>query len=335
MARIWAVALLALLPATALAAQAGDKDKGTDKGKEDAKEFKVSGKLTETDPKDKESGTPFNAHPYKMKKGTAYAIDMVSTDVDSYLRLMDPSGKQVAFDDDGGGYPNARIVYKAPNDGDYKIICTCFGQPMDGFKLYGNYTLTVREATKADLDKAAPKAPPPDPKHLAMLNKAAPDFTGEFALNGKAKQLSDLKGKVVLLDFWAVWCGPCIATFPHLREWNKEYSKDGLVILGATTYYDFTWDSDNNKLVSSKTKVPAADEQAMLKSFAAEHKLQHELLVLSKDAWSKASKDYSVSGIPTVVLIDRRGDVRMIRVGSGEGNAEALEGEIKKLLAEK
>jgi thiol-disulfide isomerase/thioredoxin len=330
MVRIWATALLAFLPATALAAQAGDKDKGTDE-----KEFKVEGKLTENDPKDKESGTPFNAHPYKMKKGTGYVIDMVSKDVDSYLRLLDPSGKQVAFDDDGGGYPNARIVHKAANDGDYKIICTCFGQPMDGLKLYGNYTLTVREATKADLDKATPKAPPLEPKHEAMIKKPAPDLTGEFALNGKAKQLSDLKGKVVLLDFWAVWCGPCIATFPHLRDWNNQYAKDGLVILGATTYYNFTWDKDNNKIVSSKEPVSSADEQAMVKSFAAEHKLEHQLLVLSKDSWKKASEDYSVSGIPTVVLIDRHGEVRMIRVGSGEANAMALEEEIKKLLAEK
>jgi thiol-disulfide isomerase/thioredoxin len=326
MVRIWAVTLLALLPVSAVAAQAGDdKDKGKDKV------FKVEGTLAETDPKDKETNTPTNKYDYKMKEGTAYIIDMVSTEVDSYLRLLDPSGKQVAYDDDGpmgALYPNAQIVYKAPKTGEYKIICTCFGQPMGGFKLYGKYTLTVREATKEELEKAAPK-------HETMIDKAAPDVVGEFALNGTAKKLSDLKGKVVLLDFWAVWCPPCIATFPHLRDWNKDYAKEGLAILGATTYYNYTWDKDKNKIVGSKEEVKTDDERAMLKDFAAHYKLEHELLVLSKDNWTKAGKAYAVQGIPTVVLIDRRGDVRMIRVGSDDANAHALEEMIKKLLAEK
>jgi len=141
---------------------------------------------------------------------------------------------------------------------------------------------------------------------------------------------------VVLLDFWPVWCGPCIATFPHLRKWEEEYRKDGLEVVGATTYYErYGFDPKAGRLMKAKAPLTSDEEHDMLKAFATHHKLKHEILVVSKDNWKKASGDYKVRGIPQVVLIDRKGIVRMVRVGSGPANAEALEEEFKKLLKEK
>ncbi len=175
-----------------------------------------------------------------------------------------------------------------------------------------------------------------DDPQAALVGKPAPGLSGDFAINGKPTKLADLKGKVVLLDFWAVWCGPCVATFPHLRDWNKEFKDKGLEIVGVTSYYErFKFDKDAGKLQRSTDKLSKDQEQSMLKDFVAHHKLDYLIMPLSRDDWKKLSDEYKVEGIPQAVLIDRKGIVRMVKVGSGEENAKALEAEIKKLIAEK
>jgi thiol-disulfide isomerase/thioredoxin len=148
-------------------------------------------------------------------------------------------------------------------------------------------------------------------------------------VNGSPLSDGDLQGKVVLLDFWAVWCGPCVATFPHLREWNEKYAGKGLVIIGATRYYSYDWDEQAKRSKKTADLSPAA-EQVALAAFAKHHELSHRFMVMPKE--SQFSKNYGVSGIPQAVLIDRAGKVRMIRVGSGEANAHDLEGMIETLL---
>jgi hypothetical protein len=73
----------------------------------------------------------------------------------------------------------------------------------------------------------------------------------------------------------------------------------------------------------------------MLKAFVGHHKLGHRMITVTKEDWGAVSQAYNVSGIPHVALIDRKGVIRMVRVGSGPDNAMALHDEIKKLIAEK
>lgn len=150
-------------------------------------------------------------------------------------------------------------------------------------------------------------------------------------LNGDPLKDEDLKGKVVLLDFWAVWCGPCIATFPHLKEWNEKYKDKGLVIVGLTRYYNFTWDDEAARIKRSTSKLTAEEENEMLRKFAEHHSLHHRFALQKDD--SDLAEYYAVSGIPHVVLIDQEGKVRLVRVGSGPANAKAIGDMIEKLLA--
>jgi thiol-disulfide isomerase/thioredoxin len=166
----------------------------------------------------------------------------------------------------------------------------------------------------------------------ALVGKDATPLEVEAWVNGTPLTESDLKGKVVLLDFWAVWCGPCIATFPHLREWQEKYADKGLVIVGLTRYYNFTWDDQAGRPMRAQgeEKVAPEKEREMLVKFAEHHNLHHRF-ALQKD--TVLSEYYAVSGIPHVVVIDREGKVRLIRVGSGDQNAQDIQNMLEKLLA--
>lgn len=139
---------------------------------------------------------------------------------------------------------------------------------------------------------------------------------------GAPQTFAGLRGKVVLLDFWAMWCAPCIGAFPALTEWQENYKKDGFVIVGLTRYYDRV----------QTEKVDNAPELARLKEFRIEHNLPYDFAVATT---STSIDAYGAIGLPTTVLIDRKGIVRHIETGTSRSREQDIRRQIEKLLAEK
>lgn len=164
----------------------------------------------------------------------------------------------------------------------------------------------------------------------ALIGTEAPALDAAHFVAMDSVSMDDLKGKVVLLDFWAVWCGPCIATFPHLTEWHEKYSDKGLTIIGVTKFYGYSWDEEAGRATRAETPPEPEVELAMLERFRESYELHHGFVVTPKD--SEYSQAFQVTGIPQAVLLDKEGKIRMIKVGSGEANAKALEAEIESLL---
>jgi len=162
-------------------------------------------------------------------------------------------------------------------------------------------------------------------KQLDFIGQPAPAIAAESWINTDPLTLSALKGKVVIIDFWAPWCAPCRQVIPTLAQDYNDLKDKGLVVIGFTKLYGRYSDE-----IQKKGAVAPDEEKALIKGFIERNGLKYPIAI--SDLGAEFEK-YGVSGIPTMVFIDKAGNIYDIKVGSG--NESEITEKIKLLLATK
>ncbi|WP_428937798.1 TlpA family protein disulfide reductase [Fontivita pretiosa] len=145
----------------------------------------------------------------------------------------------------------------------------------------------------------------------SLKGKPAPDFSLQ-TLDGKTVTLSEQKGSVVLLDFWATWCGPCVAALPHVQQISadKALAERGLKV----------W------------AVNAREKNEQVEKFI---KQNNYTFTVPMDADGKVLQQYLVRGIPTQVIVGRDGTIKNVFIGfGGEESVKRLHDAIEAALKE-
>ena len=142
-----------------------------------------------------------------------------------------------------------------------------------------------------------------------LIGLIAPSFEST-KLDGSELKLSEMKGKVVVLDFWATWCGPCVRALPDLLQKISQFEKDDVVF----------W------------AVNQGEKEKAISQFLENMNLEELVVVMDKK--QKIGRDYKVQGIPKTVIIDQEGVIRHVEVGLSENTSLRIKEKIESLLGD-
>jgi thiol-disulfide isomerase/thioredoxin len=276
--------------------------------------LKLGGTLKVEDARDA-SGTPSQALLIDQEEGADYRLlvdpktkllNGVEVVVDAEELMKDAPKKEKIEISQFGWYPGT-ITTEAP------------GQDAFAYEPPKEFTKVETFATKADERESLVEK---------MVGQPAPDFTlMVYDGPGKTRTLSkaDLAGKVVMIDFWATWCGPCMVELPEVQKMVEEYAKKDKELLIVALSQD------------SRPSEPAAVRKLI------EETLQEKKITLTgtpvgvvgHDPDGTVGNAFNVTGLPTVVILDGKGVVQSVHVGYNENVRKVLTSEIDTLLSGK
>ena len=168
--------------------------------------------------------------------------------------------------------------------------------------------LALGTSVPAAAQDMVPAPPPPLP-----AGTRAPAFATR-TLDGKPLSLRGLRGKVVLLDYWATWCGPCRMATPTLRALHRKFHRQGFSVVGMS--------------------MDQADTSAQVAPFVRAMHMTYPV-TLSLAANARAQAAYHADALPSQYLIDKRGIVRWSQTGYSPDEGKVLTALIPGLLAER
>lgn len=183
----------------------------------------------------------------------------------------------------------------------------------------------LKKALGIIIDPRGKKSLESELAQIEFLGNKAPSISAETWVNSPPLSLEKLKGKVVIIDFWAPWCSPCRAVIPGLIEEYAKHKDDGLVVIGFTKLYGSYRDDINNV-----GKVDKDKEINLIKGFVERFKIDYPVAISYE---GKDFDSYMITGIPTMIFIDRAGNIDHIKIGSGNHNL--VKEKIESLLGNK
>src|SRR6478736_2363761 len=160
----------------------------------------------------------------------------------------------------------------------------------------------------------------------ALTGKAAPELHFTWSSKDGLKALSDLKGKVVVLDFWATWCGPCLRSFPQIRTHVEHFKDAPVAFIGVTSIQGFI----ANMGERIDTEGDPAKEIGLLPQFMKAKQMTWDVAVSEEPVFNP---DYGIQGIPYLAIIAPDGTVRFAGIHPGDPSAD-VPGKIEAILKE-
>jgi thiol-disulfide isomerase/thioredoxin len=164
----------------------------------------------------------------------------------------------------------------------------------------------------AEVPLRAILAPLPEPDDMLRIDKVgspAPPFAGLTAVSGPVPVTSDLRGRVVIVDFWATWCMACRLSAPKLSAWQAKFGAEGLSVVGIT---------------EDEVEDAARGAQSFGMKYAS----------VASDPGLSTLRAFGVRALPTVFILDKRGVVRDVVVGFERRREVETEHLLERLLAE-